>query len=67
MKSLSSKKIAPIRTCLPIKALTDFFCRPGSRFLPCPLGKQKHRYAFQVLPCTKQLVHLGKKIAPIRT
>ena len=26
---------SPSRARLPIKFLTEFFCRPGSRFLPC--------------------------------
>ena len=25
-------------TCLPVKFLTEFSCRPGSRFLPCAKG-----------------------------
>lgn len=29
---------SPSRARLPIKFLTEFFCRPGSRFLPCAPG-----------------------------
>ena len=41
---------------LPVKFLTEFSCRPGSRFLPfgaLPL-KQKHRSAFLVPTQAKQ-------------
>ena len=54
---------APTRTCLPVKFLTKFSCRPGSRFLPFSAQrfKQKHRSAFQVWTHTKQLVCLDAK------
>ena len=29
-------------TCLPVKFLTEFSCRPGSRFLPFAFGSNKN-------------------------
>ena len=55
---------APTRTCLPVKFLTKFSCRPGSRFLPFSAQrfKQKHRSAFQVPYAHKAVYALPCKI-----
>ena len=55
--------------CLPVKSLTGFSCRPGSRFWPFGLPlKPKHRSAFQILPQHQAVgvatAHNGKKIPP---
>ena len=49
------------------KSPDGLFLQAGLAVFALSVGKQKHRCAFQVLPCTKQLVHLDKKTAPIRT
>ena len=55
--------------CLPVKSLTGFSCRPGSRFWPFGLPlKPKHRSAFQILPQHQAVgvatAHNSKKIPP---
>ena len=54
------------QACLPVKFLTEFSCRPGSRFWPFAPLKPKHRCAFQVLSRTKQLVRSGAKKPPLK-
>ena len=54
------------RIRLPVKFLTEFSCRPGSRFLPfgaVPL-KQKQRSAFLILAQAKQFACFPTKLKP---
>ena len=46
------------RTRLPVKFLTEFSCRPGSRYSPLPLAKLVQRCAFLVLTQAKQFACL---------
>ena len=52
------------RTRLPVKFLTEFSCRPGSRYSPLPLAKLVQRCAFLVLTQAKQFACSGQIKTP---
>ena len=47
-----------IGPCLPVKFLTEFSCRPGSRFLPCAKGTPFTRANKNIAPPFKSLTRI---------
>ena len=55
LKSRFLNILPGIGPCLPVKFLTEFSCRPGSRFLPCAKGAPFTRANKNIAPPFKSL------------